>query len=566
MCKGAEIMKKILKMAATLLILSASISVYAGTASLDVKDISFEDNIFCVSGDVVGGDVVGYVVKDTANEVVAIGEAVATDNAYSFDFELPEDTVDKKCTVFVSIVDGTKKEKEFVNYSQTIGLLINSTSKNDLKNIFDSAGRVLSLDYLGFSPGEYNTLSSEKKDMVCENIENDIYNDLTAWSLKSDKEKFSCVLGSYNKYLGLELINKGKADGLDKINPISDGIYYNEIQNTAHKSFIAEKIIGLGPYVLPGNKYNFDEFNKQYNLYNIIYLCRISTPGKICTLIEDSHSDLIGNVSEYSDFSGFSDYKKNEVANILLTKNNIQSVAEFVNEFKAAVTNVKNNNAETASGAGAGSGGGGGGAVGSGSGFSVAISSSNNTNAISFSDIQNYKWAAEAIDTLAKNNIIVGTGDGKFSPEREVTREQLVKMVIACIGSDNGIHTNIFSDVKSGEWYQEAVAEAYDRKIISGMGDNLFGVGKNITRQDLAVIIVNAARVAGLDGFSDLSIGAEDFFVDYNSISEYAKNAVCILFEKGVVSGREGRIFAPLDYCTRAEAAKIIYNTFFMTR
>ena len=51
-------------------------------------------------------------------------------------------------------------------------------------------------------------------------------------------------------------------------------------------------------------------------------------------------------------------------------------------------------------------------------------------------------------------------------------------------------------------------------------------------------------------------------FEDAAYISDYAKEAVGALSQNRIINGVDGRNFAPLDYLTRAEAAKIIYGVY----
>jgi len=81
-------------------------------------------------------------------------------------------------------------------------------------------------------------------------------------------------------------------------------------------------------------------------------------------------------------------------------------------------------------------------------------------------------------------------------------------------------------------------------------------VGENITRQDMAVIVYNAAKIYGVSLNSEIA----NLFEDDDFVAEYAKSAVYALRNGGIVNGKENNSFCPLEYATRAEAAKIIYG------
>lgn len=173
-------------------------------------------------------------------------------------------------------------------------------------------------------------------------------------------------------------------------------------------------------------------------------------------------------------------------------------------------------------------------------------------NPFIFDDISDIEWARDAIVSLAEKQIINGTGDGKFSPNDVITREQFCKILVKAFEVEEGSLQNIFTDTDGNAWYFPFVIAAYNKGIVNGMDEGTFGVGKAITRQDMCVMIY---RAAGLSAAED-----NEKFSDDNEISDYAKEAVYALRENGAVSGVNDDEFAPHLTATRAQAAKIIYR------
>ena len=65
---------------------------------------------------------------------------------------------------------------------------------------------------------------------------------------------------------------------------------------------------------------------------------------------------------------------------------------------------------------------------------------------VSFDDVDSDAWCANAVNTLASLGIVLGTGDGKFSPERFITRAEFTVIAMRFTnGSETG--KNIFSDI-----------------------------------------------------------------------------------------------------------------------
>ena len=178
-------------------------------------------------------------------------------------------------------------------------------------------------------------------------------------------------------------------------------------------------------------------------------------------------------------------------------------------------------------------------------------------NEIIFPDIDSVPWASEAITALAKKNIVSGYTDGTFSPNGTVTREEFVAMIIRAADlNTTGVFCD-FTDVDHDAWYYPFVASAYTNNILSGMGNGKIGIGENITRQDMAVILDKTMARMRMEAANDTSFE----FSDYDEIADYAKESVEKLAAAGVVKGSDGS-FNPLGRLTRAEAAIVIYNLF----
>lgn len=176
-----------------------------------------------------------------------------------------------------------------------------------------------------------------------------------------------------------------------------------------------------------------------------------------------------------------------------------------------------------------------------------------------FNDIDTVPWAKDAIESLYKSRIINGKEKGYFCPNDSVTREEFVKMVVGAFRLNLVFEDNkdVFSDVTPNDWFYQSVMCAYSGGIIKGISESEFGSGLNISRQDLAVMVYNAAKACSIDIPSDIQ---KTEFVDGGDISDYAKEAVERLQTSGIISGYEDGNFKPQGNADRAEAAKIIHS------
>ena len=176
-----------------------------------------------------------------------------------------------------------------------------------------------------------------------------------------------------------------------------------------------------------------------------------------------------------------------------------------------------------------------------------------------FRDTKNH-WAKDQIALLAGEDILNGTGDGYFSPETKVTRSQFVQMLSKFSGEDCSAYTtDEFADVGSGDWYAPAVAWAVEHGITTGSGNGLFSPNAPITRQDMAVMLQRYVEKVAKEELPQENAIME--FTDASSIAVYAKDAVAAMQTAGIINGiSDGGSyrFAPEAQATRAQAASMI--------
>ena len=183
---------------------------------------------------------------------------------------------------------------------------------------------------------------------------------------------------------------------------------------------------------------------------------------------------------------------------------------------------------------------------------------SNAGNKAEYTDLDGVEWAKDAIAKLTELGIVNGRGDGIFDPDTLVKREEFVKMmVLACeIATDDNAKCE-FSDVADGAWFTPYISAGVATGAINGLGDGSFGVGKTITRQDMATLVYKFGLYKKTEFPTGTDIGK---FTDRAAISDYAKEAVSKLNACGIVNGMGDLSFAPKSGATRAQAAVIVYR------
>lgn len=172
-----------------------------------------------------------------------------------------------------------------------------------------------------------------------------------------------------------------------------------------------------------------------------------------------------------------------------------------------------------------------------------------------YSDLDEALWARNAIVNLTNRGILRGRSADKFEPNANVTREEFVKMLVEAFVSDEIVGKPVsFEDVIPTRWYYPYILKGVEAGIVTGYSETVFGIGEFITRQDMAVMAYRAAMK------NYISENETDVFADEDKISDYAKEAVAVMAENGIINGKGDGNFCPLDTATRAEAAKIIYE------
>jgi 2',3'-cyclic-nucleotide 2'-phosphodiesterase/3'-nucleotidase/5'-nucleotidase len=169
-----------------------------------------------------------------------------------------------------------------------------------------------------------------------------------------------------------------------------------------------------------------------------------------------------------------------------------------------------------------------------------------------FADMAENHWARTAVEYLYDLGIINGRTDSEFAPNESITRAEFIKILV-CVKNVSLVYgESKFSDVADDAWYAPYVNSAYVNNITSGYDDGTFKPNQKITREDMATMIF---RMAGYEEAEETPS-----FNDAGNISAYAKSAVAVLSQKGIVNGMDGNKFAPKNSATRAQAAQIIYN------
>lgn len=209
-----------------------------------------------------------------------------------------------------------------------------------------------------------------------------------------------------------------------------------------------------------------------------------------------------------------------------------------------------------------------------------------------FEDIDGH-WAEKYIEDYSPLMQLKGISETEFVPDDTITRAQFLKMAMESLGINaHAYREGECLDANTDDWYRFYLQGALDKGIIPvEMVENCSGTEKEIktikeasdgeeavtaeisayksddgfemkfdaespvTREEAAVILYNVAKASGK---SADSANSDINYTDIDDISEWAKNAVIAMTERGYFDGYDEGDFRPKGNMTRAEAVKLV--------
>ena len=166
-----------------------------------------------------------------------------------------------------------------------------------------------------------------------------------------------------------------------------------------------------------------------------------------------------------------------------------------------------------------------------------------------FSDTAGH-WAEGYIDTAVHENFISGYPDGRFRPDKAVSRAEFAAMVNKALGN-NATENISFRDVSQRDWFYTDVSKALAAAYTAGYDDNTFRPDNPISRQEAAVMISRIVPSYGKEG----NLRS---YPDRERIADWAYDSLAKANGKGYIGAYEDGRIHPLDQLTRAQTAKII--------
>ncbi|MFZ7101504.1 MAG: GLUG motif-containing protein [Peptococcaceae bacterium] len=174
-----------------------------------------------------------------------------------------------------------------------------------------------------------------------------------------------------------------------------------------------------------------------------------------------------------------------------------------------------------------------------------------------FTDITSH-WAKESIDYVAGRGLLSGTAETTFAPNTAMTRGMLVTVLGRLANVDPKTYTtNSLTDVKADSAFRPYIEWAYKKGIVQGTGNGKFEPDRAITREEIAVIFSNYAKATG---YPLPVTRTATTYADASSIGSTYKTAVTAMQQAGIMMGATGNKFNPKSGATRAEVSSMLHR------
>lgn len=455
-----------------------------------------------------------------------------SDGGYRFEFDM-KNAASGEYYSLITTDDGNSSKEEFlyIDYDEFI------KNKNEINNLSDGVSDSSIQTVKSILDSKYVLFGIKKE--VIDKIDTKMLAEIMLNTVKKNKLSDSVdeVTETVGEMIFVQMLNQSLIENIYTQDDLKTKLSVSEIKDFYNEKFITDEFKTLFTKKLSNNGYkSVYDYENDLAAEFIFSIIKYPNGNKNAMDVLKAFSSKIGIAS----------------AEITLDK-----VTGIVGNDYSSLSDVKRDlqKEKIASGTGTSGGSSGGSrpSVPNNTISDTEVSQPKPIDKIEFGDMSGYEWADEAVTYLAANKIINGDGNGNFMPDMSITREEFCKIAVNTFCADAEKVGIDFLDVKDGEWYAEFVKKAYGKGLMKGVSDNEFGIGANITREDICVIVFRALNLEPVKN-SKFAFGDDD------QISDYAKDAVYVLKNHNIINGISDDEFGAKLFATRAEAAKIIYG------
>ncbi len=180
----------------------------------------------------------------------------------------------------------------------------------------------------------------------------------------------------------------------------------------------------------------------------------------------------------------------------------------------------------------------------------------NQSGTLPFTDVKTGDWFYEAVQYVYDKGMMTGVSADRFAPASTTTRGMIVTILYRLENEPAVSGGSAFTDVESGAWYADAVAWAAANDIVNGTSATTFAPNSPITREQMATMLYRFAQYKGMD-----AVTLQEHLTGYpdgGQVSDYAIPAMNWAVGQGLIAGMENGTLVPQGSATRAQVATIL--------
>ena len=180
----------------------------------------------------------------------------------------------------------------------------------------------------------------------------------------------------------------------------------------------------------------------------------------------------------------------------------------------------------------------------------------NQSGTLPFTDVKTGDWFYEAVQYVYDKGMMTGVSADRFAPASTTTRGMIVTILYRLENEPAVSGGSAFTDVENGAWYADAVAWAAANDIVNGTSATTFAPNSPITREQMATMLYRFAQYKGMD-----AVTLQENLTGYpdgGQVSDYAIPAMNWAIGQGLIAGMENGTLVPQGSATRAQVATIL--------
>ncbi|MGG1518244.1 leucine-rich repeat protein [Paenibacillus oryzisoli] len=188
------------------------------------------------------------------------------------------------------------------------------------------------------------------------------------------------------------------------------------------------------------------------------------------------------------------------------------------------------------------------------------------TDRIEFADMQGH-WAESEVEQLGSKRIVRGITINDYAPNRNITRAEFASLLVRALGikTDRTGAGDVFEDVAATSWYSTEVEAAFRAGLVNGISSTHFAPEAQITREQIAVMLMNAHALVKEEFNSIEQIpNSLTSFTDASEVSAWARAAMSEAVASKLIQGMNTDRLAPTASATRAQAAVMLHRLMVM--